>query len=69
MEQQGPAGKAGLKDGDIITALNGQPVDEQHTLSSRLMSHAVGEAVKLTILRDGSEKTLEVKLGERPSDL
>jgi S1-C subfamily serine protease len=53
----------------VITALNGQPIDEQHTLSSRLMSHSVGETVKVTVQRNGGEKTFDVKLGQRPSNL
>ena len=69
VEAGGPSDKAGLKDGDVITALNGQPIDEQHTLSSRLMSHSVGETVKVTVQRNGGEKTFDVKLGQRPSNL
>jgi len=53
--------------GDIITAIDGQPVNEMDELISYLGAKtSVGQTVELTILRDGSEKTLEVILGSRP---
>lgn len=62
-----PAATAGLKVGDIITAVDGNSVDQQHTLSQRLYSYAEGDKVTLTVLRGGQEMSIEVTLGPRPS--
>lgn len=68
VDESGPAGEAGLQRGDIITAVNGQEIDEQHTLSGLIMGLNVGEEVQLSVLRDGEPLTVTVTLGERPSD-
>jgi S1-C subfamily serine protease len=62
-----PAATAGLKVGDIVTAVDGNSVDQQHTLSQRLYSYAEGDKVTLTVLRSGQEMSIEVTLGPRPS--
>lgn len=56
------ADKAGLKEGDIITKLDGDTVDASHSLASLLGKHKVGDKVKLTIVRDGKERTVDVTL-------
>jgi 2-alkenal reductase len=68
VEESGPAGKAGLQRGDIITAVGGQAIDEQHTLTGLIMGRSVGEQIELSVLRDGEPLTITVTLGERPSD-
>jgi S1-C subfamily serine protease len=65
----GPAAKAGLKDGDIITAIAGQAIDQAHPLDLVLLSHAPGDVVTLTVLRDGASTSVDVTLGTRPADL
>jgi S1-C subfamily serine protease len=62
-----PAATAGLQVGDIITAVDGNSVDQQHTLSQRLYSYAEGDKVTLTVLRSGQEMKIDVTLGPRPS--
>lgn len=62
-----PADKAGLKEKDIITKVNGTPVDENHSLTSLLGTHSVGDTVSLTIVRDGKEQTVNVKLEAAPT--
>ena len=61
-----PAATAGLQDGDIITALDGQSVDAQHQLDLLLLQHAPGDILTLDVLRDGQAMTLDMTLGTRP---
>lgn len=62
-----PAEKAGLKEKDIITKVNDQPINEQNSLISVLGRFTVGEKVKLTIIRDSKEQTAEVTLEAVPA--
>jgi serine protease Do len=64
-----PASHAGLKAGDIITAMDGQPVTNAAQLRSRVASESPGSHTSLAILRDGNEETVTVTLGERPGSL
>jgi len=59
-----PADKAGLKAEDIITKINGQVVNGQNPLSSRLGSLKVGDNAVLTVVRGEQEQTVEVTLEE-----
>jgi len=61
-----PADKAGLREGDVITEVNGEAVDESTSLSSLLGRHVPGDKVTLTISRDGKTQTIEVTLGTAP---
>jgi serine protease Do len=54
-----PAAKAGLKEKDIITKVNGTEIDEKTSLTSALNKYKVGDTVTLTVVRDG--KTIQVK--------
>ncbi len=63
----GPADKAGIKEGDIITAVDGTSVNEQNSLGSLLGKHQPGDKVKLTINRGGKTQTIQVTLGTMPS--
>ena len=58
------AEEAGVRKGDIITALGDTEVMSYGDLLGALRDHEPGETVTLTIFRDGDEKTLEVTLGE-----
>ncbi|MFF0062949.1 S1C family serine protease [Streptomyces sp. NPDC005279] len=64
----GPAAKAGLKAGDIITKFNGKPIDSGPTLISEIWNHKPGDKVTLTFQRDGKERTADLVLGERKGD-
>ncbi|MGD6744380.1 S1C family serine protease [Streptomyces sp. BH106] len=64
----GPADKAGLKPGDVITKLDDQPIDSGPTLIGQIWTHKPGDSVKLTYTRDGKEHTVDVTLGERKGD-
>jgi serine protease Do len=57
------AAKAGLKSGDVITAVNGEPVVQSGDLSSRIGMEAPGERVTLSVWRDHAKREVEVKLG------
>lgn len=64
-----PADKAGVKDGDIITKIDGQKLDENHSLTSVVSQHKVGDNLTLTILRDGKTITLKATLAQAPANL
>jgi serine protease Do len=57
-----PADKAGLRDKDIITKINGTSIDQQHPLSSVMAQFSSGDKIDVTYLRDGKENTVKVTL-------
>jgi len=62
------ADKAGVKQGDVIESFNGQPVQDFNSLRNRVAATTPGTTADLTIVRDGAEKRLSVKLAEaKPS--
>ncbi len=61
-----PASKAGLKRGDVILKLNGQPVNSANDLRLRISQTPPGTDVKLQISRDGKTQDISVDLGEFP---
>lgn len=63
-----PADKAGLKEKDIITKVDGVEVDQTNSLTSLIGRKAVGDTVTLTVLRDGKELTTQAVLQPYPSD-
>lgn len=63
------AAQAGLREGDIILAVNDQRLDGTVSLRQLLLQYRPGDTVELTILRDGQEQRVSVTLGERPADL
>jgi len=58
------ASRAGVKVGDVILSFNGQPVQDTNTLRNRVANAAPGSEAKVTVIRDGSERDLTVKLDE-----
>ncbi len=60
-----PAEKGGVMAEDVITAINGTKVDSSHSLVSLIQRYNVGDTVTLTVLRDGKELKLAVRLEER----
>jgi S1-C subfamily serine protease len=77
----GPAEEAGIRGGgsavvfqaeeynpggDVITKVDGEPVDDSAELADRIASFAPGEKVPLEVHRDGETKQITVRLGERP---
>ncbi len=65
VDQDSPAGKAGLKEHDVILTLNGQNVESVEELKRMLREIPPGRSVALGISRDGNPLTLNVTLGDR----
>lgn len=59
-----PADRAGLKTGDVIIALNGQPINDPNDLRNRIASTPPGTQVTLRVIREGAERDVTVTLGE-----
>ncbi len=66
VEAGGPGDAGGLEPGDVITALDGRPVTDLHHLHEVLARHRVGEAVAVTVWRDGKTVPLRPLLGQEP---
>jgi serine protease Do len=64
----GPAAKAGIQPGDIIIEFNGKKIENGADLRNIAAETESGTSVDIKILRDGKEKTITVKLAERPND-
>jgi serine protease Do len=62
------AAEAGLKAGDVILAVNGEPIERSGALSSRIGMASPGERVKLKVWRDQSAREIEAKLGGAEED-
>lgn len=60
--KDGPAAKAGLKVGDVVTLVNGREVDDAEGMRFRLATLAPGSDATVTYLRDGAERTASVRL-------
>jgi serine protease Do len=60
-----PASKAGIKAGDVITAIEGKKLNIKQTLADTISQYKIGNTIKLTIIRDGKEQILSLVLEER----
>jgi serine protease Do len=63
-QADGPAAKAGLKAGDVITSLDAVEVKDPRDLARRIAALGPDKAVALGIIRDGKEQTINLKLGQ-----
>jgi serine protease Do len=66
VKEDGPAAKAGLERGDIIVEFDGKPVKSSHELPSMVAATPIGKNVDVKVLREGNEKTLQMKISEMP---
>ncbi|MFF6802434.1 trypsin-like peptidase domain-containing protein [Streptomyces sp. NPDC012616] len=68
VEAGGPAAKAGLKPGDVITKLDDMVIDSGPTLIGEIWTHQPGDKVTITYERDGKSHTVDLTLGSRKGD-
>ena len=65
VESGSPAEAAGLKEGDVITAIDGKPTREGSALTGFVRQYSADDQVTLTVIRDGEELQMPVTLSER----
>lgn len=63
-----PADKAGLKEGDIITDLDGKAANDVKAFVESVTSHKAGDEITLKVQHEGKEKAVKVKLAKRPAE-
>ncbi len=66
-QANGPAAKAGIQSGDVITAVNGETVKDARELARTIGALAPGAAVKLNVLHKGQDKVINLTLGQLPN--
>jgi serine protease Do len=65
-QKDGPAVKAGIESGDVITSIDGNAVHDARDLSKKIGTMAPGSTIKLGVFRKGEEKSIALTLGELP---
>jgi S1-C subfamily serine protease len=60
-----PAAKAGLKGGDVLIQFGEKPIKNLYDFTDALRRSKIGDVVRVTVLRDGKELTVDVKLEQR----
>jgi serine protease Do len=68
-QANGPAAKAGIESGDVITSVNGETVKDARELARTIGGLAPGAAVKLNVLHKGKDTTVNITLGQLPNTL
>jgi serine protease Do len=68
-QANGPAAKAGIESGDVITAVNGETVKDARELARTIGGLAPGNAVKLNVLHKGQDKVVNLTLGQLPNTI
>jgi putative serine protease PepD len=63
----GPAADAGLRSGDVVTAIDGKSISGSDALVAAVDSHKPGDQVTLSVRRGGDTSSIKVKLGTRPN--
>lgn len=62
-----PAAKAGIREHDVLLALDAQSINQEHPLSSMLLSYKAGDTVMVTVHREGKQMQIRLTLGMRPA--
>ena len=65
LDENGPAAAAGLRSGDVITAVNGTPILTEEDLYREEAGGRIGETLELTVFREGDYLTVKAELGPR----
>ena len=68
-QANGPAAKAGIESGDVITQVNGETVKDARELARTIGGLAPGSAVKLNVLHKGQDKVVNLTLGQLPNSM
>jgi serine protease Do len=68
VDSDAPAGKSGLQRGDIVLELNGEPITDRRDFRLKIAAMQPGTKVQLKVLRDKTERTFDVVLGELPAE-
>ena len=68
VEPNGPAAKAGIKQGDVIVRINGSDVTYDNTLSYVVANTPIGSSVPIELVRDGQRRTISATIAQRPSE-
>ena len=63
--RQGPADKAGIKPGDILLEVDGEPVISDLQAMGKITQTKPGKTIEITVLRDGSEKAIRATVSKR----
>jgi len=68
VQEDGAAAKAGIEPGDVVTAINGKPVNSEQTLSFLVANIAPGSRIPVDLIRNGEQRRVMVTVGKRPSE-
>jgi len=68
-DAEAPAGKAGIKPSDVITAFDGKTVKMPRELTDRVAATPVGQSVRVDFIRAGQQQSVSVKVAERPNEI
>ncbi len=68
-QADGPAAKAGIKSGDVITAVNGEPVQDPRDLARKVANIVPGEKAALTVWRKNKAEEIDITIAAMPQDL
>jgi serine protease Do len=64
----GPAARAGIQQGDVVVSVAGRPVTPDETLAWQISRQPLGSRVPVELIRNGERRTVNVAIGERPTD-
>jgi serine protease Do len=68
VEPNGPAARAGIRQGDVIVKINNQDVTVENTLSYIVANTPIGRSVPIELIRNGRRQTINVTTAERPAE-
>ena len=67
LDPSGPAARGGLRGGDLVTAIDGQRIETSRGLVRAIAARSPGEAVRLSLQREGSARDVTIRVGLRPA--